>query len=151
MAKETFWGDQQTAQQKIAQMREVKEIVEQVQQLTAQNDEIHVLIELLQEEEDSSLLGECEASLKTFQQQLNEFELQQLLSGPYDRNSAILELHPGAGGTESQDWAEMLLRMYTRWAEKSGYKIEMIDYLPGDEAGLKSVTLLIKGINAYGY
>ncbi|MCH5585296.1 peptide chain release factor 2 [Shimazuella sp. AN120528] len=151
MAEETFWDDQQKAQQKIAQLREVKDIVEQVQQLTAQNDEIQVMMELLQEEEDPSLLSECEASLKTFQEQVNEFELQQLLSGPYDRNSAILELHPGAGGTESQDWAEMLLRMYTRWAEKSGYKIEMIDYLPGDEAGLKSVTLLIKGINAYGY
>lgn len=151
MTKETFWDDQQKAQQKIAQLREVKEIVEQVQQLTAQNDEIQVLMELLQEEEDPSLLSECEASLKIFQKQVNEFELQQLLSGPYDRNSAILELHPGAGGTESQDWAEMLLRMYTRWAEKMAYKIEVIDYLPGDEAGLKSVTLLIKGINAYGY
>lgn len=151
MTKETFWDDQQKAQQKIAQLREVKEIVEQVHQLTAQNDEIQVLMELLQEEEDSSLLSECEASLKKFQKQVNEFELQQLLSGPYDRNSAILELHPGAGGTESQDWAEMLLRMYTRWAEKMAYKIEVIDYLPGDEAGLKSVTLLIKGINAYGY
>src|SRR4051812_17849276 len=108
MAGETFWDDQQQAQLKIAQMREVKEIVEQVQQLTSQNDELQVLLELLQEEEDPSLLSECQTNLKAFQKQVNEFELQQLLNGPYDRNSAILELHPGAGGTESQDWAEML-------------------------------------------
>ena len=82
---------------------------------------------------------------------MNEYELQLLLSDPYDKNNAILELHPGAGGTESQDWGSMLLRMYTRWAEKRGFKVETVDYLPGDEAGIKSVTLLIKGHNAYGY
>jgi peptide chain release factor 2 len=151
MADESFWNDQQKAQQKIAELREVKEILEQAQELTTQKDDLQVLLELLHEEEDPALLSECQASLKTFQQQVNAFELQQLFNGPYDRNSAILELHPGAGGTESQDWAEMLLRMYTRWAEKNGFKIEMIDYLPGDEAGLKSVTLLVKGVNAYGY
>src|SRR5690606_34388209 len=80
-----------------------------------------------------------------------DFELQLLLSEPYDKNNAILELHPGAGGTESQDWAEILLRMYTRWAEKRGYKVEALDLLPGDDAGVKSATLLIKGYNAYGY
>src|SRR5699024_10339338 len=84
-------------------------------------------------------------------QQLDSFELQQLLSGPYDKNNVILELHPGAGGTESQDFADMLLRMYRRWAEKRQFKVEVLDYLPGDEAGVKSVTLLIKGLNAYGY
>ena len=97
----------------------------------------------------------CKRSLKLGSSrclnQLNEFELQLLLSEPYDKNNAILELHPGAGGTESQDWASMLLRMYTRWAERKGFKVETMDYLPGDEAGVKSVTLLIKGHNAYGY
>ncbi|MDV2687054.1 PCRF domain-containing protein, partial [Alkalihalophilus lindianensis] len=82
---------------------------------------------------------------------LNHFELQLLLSGEYDKNNAILELHPGAGGTESQDWGAMLLRMYTRWAERKGFKVVTLDYLPGDEAGIKSVTLGINGHNAYGY
>jgi peptide chain release factor 2 len=151
MAAEHFWDNQKLAQQKIVELREVKELLAQIQQLTDQNDELKVLLELLQEEEDPALLSECNVNLKSFHEQLNNFELQLLLIGPYDRNSAIVELHPGAGGTESQDWAEMLLRMYTRWAEKNGYKVEVLDYLPGEEAGLKSVTLLIKGDNAYGY
>lgn len=82
---------------------------------------------------------------------VDQFELQLLLDGPHDANNAILELHPGAGGTESQDWASMLLRMYQRYGEQQGFKVETVDYLPGDEAGVKSVTLLIKGHNAYGY
>lgn len=151
MTDEHFWDDQKLAQHKITELREVKELLEQVEQLTDQQDELQVLLEILQEEEDPSLIKECNINLKAFQEQVNNFELQLLLSGPYDRNSAILELHPGAGGTESQDWAEMLLRMYTRWAEKHRYKVEVLDYLPGDEAGLKSVTLLVKGNNAYGY
>ena len=89
--------------------------------------------------------------LQALIKRMNDFELEQLLSEPYDKNSAILEFHPGAGGTESQDWGSMLFRMYTRWAEKHGFKVETLDYLPGDEAGIKSVTLLIKGHNAYGY
>ena len=82
---------------------------------------------------------------------VSAFELQLLLNQPYDKLNAILELHPGAGGTESQDWAQMLYRMYTRWAEKRGFKVELLDYLPGDEAGIKSVTIFVKGHNAYGY
>lgn len=151
MVSETFWDDQQRAQQKIAELREVKDIVEHIDRLANAQEEVQVLLELLQEEEDPTLVSECETTLKAFQADVEAFELQQLLSGPYDRNNAIVELHPGAGGTESQDWAEMLLRMYTRWAEKQGFKLEVIDYLPGDEAGLKSATLLIKGVNAYGY
>ena len=92
-----------------------------------------------------------EDDLQNLIKQFNDFELEILLSEPYDKNNAILEIHPGAGGTESQDWASMLLRMYTRYAEKRGFKVETLDYLPGDEAGVKSVTLLIKGHNAYGY
>ncbi|HIX41681.1 MAG TPA: peptide chain release factor 2, partial [Candidatus Kurthia intestinigallinarum] len=97
------------------------------------------------------LLAEAGESLDTFKNRVDEFELQMLLSDPYDKNNAILELHPGAGGTESQDWGTMLLRMYTRWAEQHDFKVETLDYLPGDEAGLKSVTLAIRGHNAYGY
>ncbi len=106
---------------------------------------------LLKEDYDEELHDELEKELKNLTKQFNEFELQLLLSEPYDKNNAILELHPGAGGTESQDWGSMLLRMYTRWAERRGFKVETLDYLPGDEAGIKSVTLLIKGHNAYGY
>ena len=94
---------------------------------------------------------ELGSELEQFQAKMADFELQMLLSEPYDKNNAILELHPGAGGTESQDWGSMLLRMYTRWAEKRGFKVETLDYLPGDEAGIKSVTLKISGHNAYGY
>ncbi|BAB07324.1 peptide chain release factor 2 in translation [Halalkalibacterium halodurans C-125] len=112
---------------------------------------MEVSYELCKEETDADLQQELEQGLKGLVKELNEFELQLLLNEPYDKNNAILELHPGAGGTESQDWASMLLRMYTRWAENKGYKVETLDYLPGDEAGVKSVTLLIKGHNAYGY
>ncbi len=107
--------------------------------------------DLLKEEPDQDLQQELEKELKSLTKELNEFELQLLLSEPYDKNNAILELHPGAGGTESQDWGSMLLRMYTRWAERRGFKVETLDYLPGDEAGIKAATLLIKGHNAYGY
>ena len=100
---------------------------------------------------DPEMQSLLEEELIPFLETLKEFELTVLLSGPYDKNNAILELHPGAGGTESQDWAEMLYRMYTRWAEKQGFKVEVLDYLAGDEAGIKSVTILIKGVNVYGY
>ncbi len=108
-------------------------------------------LELVREEGDAELATELETGVAKLKADMNQFELHLLLSEPYDKNNAILELHPGAGGTESQDWASMLLRMYTRWAEKRGFSVETLDYLPGDEAGVKSVTLLIKGHNAYGY
>jgi peptide chain release factor 2 len=109
------------------------------------------MFELLSEEEEPSLKTDLEKGLSDLKNEMDMFELTLMLNGPYDRNNAILELHPGAGGTESQDWAQMLLRMYTRWAERNGFKVEVLDYLPGEEAGIKSVTLLIKGTNAYGY
>jgi peptide chain release factor 2 len=105
----------------------------------------------VKEEADADMQKELVKDTKELIAKLNDFELQLLLNEPYDKNNAILELHPGAGGTESQDWASMLLRMYTRYAERQGYKVETLDYLPGDEAGVKSVTLSIKGHNAYGY
>jgi peptide chain release factor 2 len=110
-----------------------------------------VAFELVKEEPDPELQADLEKELLEFTERMNQFELELLLNGPYDKNNAILELHPGAGGTESQDWCSMLLRMYTRWAEQKGFKVEVLDYLPGDEAGVKSVTLSIKGHNAYGY
>ena len=107
--------------------------------------------ELLLEEDDTSVKDDLEASVTHFQNELNQFELQLLLDGPYDANDAIIELHPGAGGTESQDWTNMLLRMYQRYCEQKGFKVEIADYLPGDEAGVKSVTMIVKGHNAYGF
>src|SRR5690625_2132566 len=109
------------------------------------------MYEMVKEENDEDMLGELQDEVKQLLVQIESFELEMLLSEPYDKNNAILELHPGAGGTESQDWASILLRMYQRWAESKGYKVETLNYLAGDEAGVKSVTLLIKGHNAYGY
>jgi peptide chain release factor 2 len=114
-------------------------------------ENLEVSYELVKEESDAELQAELEEELTNLTSRLNDFELQLLLSEEYDKHNAILELHPGAGGTESQDWGSMLLRMYTRWAEKKGFKVETLDYLPGDEAGIKSVTLAIRGHNAYGY
>lgn len=151
MAEADFWNDQQAAQKVIDEMRSLKDQVEQMTSLDEALDEQHVMLELIIEEQDEELLEEQKKTVRQLVKDVDAFELNLMLSEPYDRNSAILELHPGAGGTESQDWAEMLLRMYTRWSEKNGYKVETLDYLPGDEAGVKSVTLLIKGVNAYGY
>lgn len=151
MSQPNFWDDQEKAQQTIGKMKSIKDTVEAISSLEESLEEQKVLLELLQEEEDPSLQSELITSLRTLKKELDSFELQMMLHDPYDQSSAILELHPGAGGTESQDWAEMLLRMYTRWAEKSGYKVETLDYLAGEEAGIKSVTLLIKGKYAYGF
>ena len=103
------------------------------------------------EENDESVEGEVSAQLRRWTKQLEAMELEVLLSGPYDSHAAIISLHAGAGGTEAQDWVSMLMRMYTRYCERAGYKVEMMDFLAGDEAGVKSVTLSIEGINAYGY
>ena len=110
-----------------------------------------MLTEMVAEEPDEDLEQELVQRLQTLAEQMKTYELSMLLDEPYDHNNAILELHPGAGGTESQDWGSMLLRMYTRWSEQHGYQVETLDYQAGDEAGIKSVTLLIKGYNAYGY
>ena len=146
-----FWNDNQEAQKVMSELSFLKERVQLADALSEQFEELQVMLELAVEEKDESLLVDLEKGLKTLRKKMTDFELQLLLSEPYDKNNAILEIHPGAGGTESQDWAEMLLRMYTRWAEAQGYKVEILDYLNGEEAGVKSVTLLIKGHNAYGY
>jgi peptide chain release factor 2 len=151
MSAPDFWEDQKKAQEIINEANALKRKVEQLEELFNQYEEIEVMVELALEEDDESLLAEAEQNLRKLKQSADQFELELLLNDPYDQNNAILELHPGAGGTESQDWASMLLRMYTRWADEKGYKVETLDYLPGDEAGVKSVTLLIKGHNAYGY
>ena len=151
MSDPSFWDNQQKAQTIISESNALKEMVNEFKDLAEAYDNLEVSYELVKEENDPDLLAEIKEEIKPLTQKLNDFELMLLLSEPYDKNNAILELHPGAGGTESQDWASMLLRMYTRWAERKGFKVETLDYLPGDEAGVKSVTLLIKGHNAYGY
>jgi len=151
MLAPNFWDDNDAAQKTISELNAIKGFVENMQKLESQYEDLQVMLELVIEEGDSSMLQDLYDSTQELRKALEDFELELLLSDQYDKNNAILELHPGAGGTESQDWASMLLRMYTRWAESKGFKVETLDYLPGDEAGIKSVTLLIKGHNAYGY
>ncbi|NGP44923.1 peptide chain release factor 2 [Bacillaceae bacterium SIJ1] len=151
MTAPSFWDDQQEAQKVINEVNGLKEIVRGFNDLQETFEDQQVAYELVREEDDDELRADLEKDLKQLNKDFNQFELELLLSEPHDKNNAILELHPGAGGTESQDWASMLLRMYTRWGERKGFKVETLDYLPGDEAGVKSVTLLIKGHNSYGY
>jgi len=151
MSMPDFWDDQNAAQVVISEGNALKDIVNEFNALVETQENLEMTLELLREEADEELQEELGNEMKEFTAKMNDFELQMLLSEPYDKNNAILELHPGAGGTESQDWGSMLLRMYQRWAEKKGFKVETLDYLAGDEAGIKSVTLGIKGHNAYGY
>jgi peptide chain release factor 2 len=151
MSAPDFWDDNERAQKIISEANAIKSVVEDFTALSGELDDLNAMAELLEEEGDESLEAELAEGAAGLLRKIEAFELRLLLNQPYDKNNAILELHPGAGGTESQDWAEMLLRMYRRWAEDKGYKVEVLDYLPGDEAGVKSVTLLIKGYNAYGY
>lgn len=146
-----FWDDQQKAQAVINEANALKDQVNVFHDLYETFENLELTYELVKEEDDADLREELETEIVELSKRLADFELELLLSEEYDKNNAILELHPGAGGTESQDWGSMLLRMYTRWAEKKGFKVETLDYLPGDEAGIKSVTLAIKGHNAYGY
>ncbi|MFB9987116.1 peptide chain release factor 2 [Bacillus benzoevorans] len=151
MLRPDFWDDQQKAQGIINELNALKDLVNEYNGLQEIYENLEVSYELVKEEPDEELQAELETELTSLSDRMSTFELQLLLSEPYDRNDAILELHPGAGGTESQDFGSLLLRMYTRWAEKKGFKVETLDYLPGEEAGVKSVTLSIKGHNAYGY
>lgn len=151
MLEPSFWDDQNNAQKIISESRGLKEIVNEFHELVETQENLEMTLDLLKEEPDEELQQELFNEMDEFKKRIEDFELQLLLSDPYDQNNAIVELHPGAGGTESQDWGSMLLRMYTRWAEKHDFKVETLDYLPGDEAGLKSVTLAIRGHNAYGY
>ena len=138
--------------QKILQkIKQLKDKVENYRNLEQSREDLLVLTQMADEEEDLSVLDEIKDGLKELTKKLEEMTLETLLSGEYDKNNAILTLHSGAGGTESQDWTEMLYRMYTRWAEKRGFAVTTLDFLDGDEAGLKSVTFQVSGVNAYGY
>lgn len=155
MGRPDFWDDQEEAKGIITELNNIKKIVERFQELADLHDDMAVLYELIDEETDEFVIKEMMPDLlkaiKNLDRELQAFELDLMLDGDYDQNNAILEIHPGVGGTESQDWAEHLLRMYVRFAERQGFEVKTLDYLAGDEAGLKSVTLLIKGHNAYGY
>ncbi|BBB91728.1 peptide chain release factor 2 [Methylomusa anaerophila] len=133
------------------ELTRLKDSISEYQGMANRQSDLAVLWELGMEEGDDSLYQEIDATLKELAKDMERLELNLLLAGEYDGNDAILTLHAGAGGTEAQDWAQMLLRMYVRWAEDKGYKIETIDFLAGDEAGVKSVTIQVAGRNAYGY
>lgn len=151
MLDPSFWTDQEQAQSVIAEVNGLKYKVNKCNELESRFEDLQIMYELAEEEQDTDMIQEGVQGIEALKEDMNQFELELLLKEQYDQNNALLELHPGAGGTESQDWAEMLLRMYTRWAEDQGFSVETLDYLPGEEAGVKSVTLLIKGHNAYGY
>lgn len=151
MAEPGFWDDQTKAQMVINENNELKAKYGNFHQLATAVEELEVLYELVQEAPEAEMLAELAENYAATKQKLESYQLTLLLNEPYDKDDAILEIHPGAGGTESQDWGSMLLRMYTRWAEQHNFTVTTQDYQPGDEAGIKSVTLTISGHNAYGY
>ncbi|WP_399539109.1 peptide chain release factor 2 [uncultured Granulicatella sp.] len=151
MSEPGFWDDNEKAQIVIQKSNELKAVYDTFHQLELQVEEVELLFEMYKEDPEEEIHKELVERVYSVEKELEKYELSMLLSGPHDKCSAILEIHPGAGGTESQDWGSMLLRMYIRWAEQHGYRIETVDYQDGEEAGIKSVTLSIEGLNAYGY
>lgn len=146
-----FWDDAKKSQDIMKELKNLKDTVEEYDELKREYEDVETLITMGYEENDPSLVPEVEEALNLFQEHFESIRISTLLSGKYDKNNAILTLHAGAGGTESCDWASMLSRMYQRWADKKGFTTQIIDYLDGEEAGLKSVTIEIIGENAYGY
>ena len=151
MAAPKFWDDNQAAQQILQKRANLQRSVNLWKDLARENDDLEATLVLLAEEEDASLLKECEAIVSALKKQLEAAELKAMLSGESDGNNAILAINSGAGGTESQDWAEMMLRMYIRWGERNDYKTEVLDMQYGEEAGIKSATVNFTGDYAYGY
>ncbi len=146
-----FWNDVENSQKVQQRITQLRNKIKSYENLSAEYDDSLVLIELADEAEDLDMLDECKAAVDGFVKKLEDMTLSTLLSGEYDNSPAILTFHAGAGGTEAQDWNQMLVRMYQHWAEKRGFSVSMIDFLDGDEAGLKSAVLRIEGENAYGY
>lgn len=146
-----FWLDTINSNKVLSKIKSIKGKCQKYDEIKIDIQNELELIELLEVEYDEEMAIDSIKTAKAIEKKLEKFEIQTLLSGKFDKNNAILTLHPGAGGTEAQDWVEMLYRMYTRWAGKSGFKIEELDYLDGDEAGIKSVTFEVIGENAYGY
>ena len=150
-SEENFWNDSKNSSVVLKKISKIKNKVEKFNTIKTECENLKEIEEFLQIEQDEELAKEFIKSISKLEKDINNLEITVLLSGKYDINNAIITLHPGAGGTESQDWVEMLYRMYTRWAQDNGYKVEQLDYLEGDEAGIKSVTALISGEYAYGY
>lgn len=150
-AQPEFWNDQTKAQQTMQELDEVKAHLSQYQQWRSNLEDTKAVVELLELESDEGLLKEAETTVNKLNRELDNWELEQLLSGTYDKEGAVLSINAGAGGTDAQDWAEMLLRMYTRWGEDHGYKVNLVEESEGDEAGIKSATIEITGRYAYGY
>lgn len=151
MQEPNFWDDIESAQKVVQKSKTTKDKIEKYEALANRVSDYEELIKLSDEEEDLSTLGEIKNEKQKLEKEIESLRIETLLSGEYDKNDAIITIHSGAGGTEACDWANMLLRMYTRWSESKGYSINTIDFLPGDETGVKSVTLEIKGEYAYGY
>ena len=146
-----FWNDPVVSQEKMKKLKSLKDDVQTYAALSGQYDDIETMIEMGYEEEDPELIPEIAEMMDEFVSTYENIRMKTLLSGEYDGNNAILSLHAGAGGTESCDWAAMLFRMYSRWADKKGFQLEVLDSLDGDEAGIKSITFQVNGENAYGY
>ena len=151
MEEPGFWNDVEAAGRLVKKAKPLEQKIKNFDLLSGTLGDIKTMIELAEEEDDEAMAADLGRELAAFEKKINEFHLSTLLSGPYDANNAIISLHAGAGGTEAQDWTSMLYRMYTRWAERRGYSVKTLDYLDGEEAGIKSVTLQIEGLNAYGY
>ena len=150
-AKDGFWDDLENSQKVLQETKSLERKIDKYNKLNDKLEDIITLIELSIEEEDESSVEEIKSEITEFKTQLEEEKLSTLLTGEYDSSNAILTFHAGAGGTEAQDWAEMLYRMYNHWAESHNYKVTLLDYLDGDDAGMKSASILIEGDNAYGY
>ena len=150
-ARDGFWNDVENSQRVQKRLKQLKGKTENYQKLCAQWDDLMTLCEMAIEENDDSMLPELQSDFAAFDKKLEETRLGTLLTGEYDANNAILTFHAGAGGTEAQDWTQMLYRMYNMWAERHGYTVKLMDYLDGDEAGIKSATIMIEGENAYGF
>ena len=150
-ARDGFWNDVENSQRVQKRLKQLKGKTENYQKLCAQWDDLMTLCEMAIEENDDSMLPELQSDFAAFEKKLEETRLGTLLTGEYDANNAILTFHAGAGGTEAQDWTQMLYRMYNMWAERHGYTVKLMDYLDGDEAGIKSATIMIEGENAYGF
>ena len=146
-----FWTDMEKSAKVLQEIKALKDKIDGIEKTKSLIDDTNVLIELGNEANDESVIPEIKQNVKTISKNIDKMEIENLLSGKHDRDNAIITIHPGAGGTESQDWAEMLYRMYSMWCEKNGYKLEELDYLEGDGAGIKSVTFSVTGPNAYGY
>ena len=146
-----FWNDVENSQKVLKRTKQLKNKCHHFDELQGKWDDLYTLCEMALEENDDSMLEELQTDFAAFETKLEEARLSTLLSGEYDASGVIMSFHAGAGGTEAQDWAQMLYRMYTRWAERHGFKYRILDYLDGEEAGLKSATIAIDGENAYGY